>query len=255
MNETKTNPPFPNTYEGGSVDSDDDSYYKYANKTNSDRWTATKDVKYDSGTLNLKVNSGDAPERFYLKQGSGNILFDTGWWMTKGNAYNHDFDQFIIKYGPNTPTTYEFTSLDSDQDGIDDNAGLHDYDSNGDNVYDTQIALHGGTPTAVTNFLGNSIITTPGVVGDTQLSVVVEARSLFQANASLEPDLSEDTLTAQSGKKTISLSPSLLSTMYEVDLNDVINSTVAGAKLIDEVENLGKQRAMISSAMNGYDVL
>ena len=250
LNEKLINPTFPNTYEGNTVDSDDDTYYRFANKTNSDRWTATKDVKYDSGTFNLQVNSGDSPERFYLKQGNGNILFDTSWWMTKGNAYNHDFDQFVIKYGPNTPTTYEFTSLDSDNDGIDDNAGLHNYDSNGDGVKDTQIALHGGSTTAATNFLGNSIITNPGVTGDHQLSVVVEARSLFQANASLVPDFSKDILTVKSGKDNISLSPALLATMYDIDLNSVTSATTAAAKLIDEVESLGHQLGNIGSALN-----
>ena len=94
LNETEQNPTAPNTYEHRNVDSDDDTAYN--GRTDLSRWTATKDVRYDRGTLTLKVNAGTAPERFYVQQGSSNILFDSSWWKTAGNAYNQDFDQFVI---------------------------------------------------------------------------------------------------------------------------------------------------------------
>ena len=66
LNETEQNPTAPDTYEHRNVNSSDDSFYNGA--TNISRWTATKDVRYDRGTLTLKVNAGTAPERFYVKQ-------------------------------------------------------------------------------------------------------------------------------------------------------------------------------------------
>jgi len=72
LNEREQSPTAPDTYEHENVDSTDDSHYN--GKTDLSRWTATKDVRYDRGTLTLKVNSGIMPERYYVKQGANNIF-------------------------------------------------------------------------------------------------------------------------------------------------------------------------------------
>jgi hypothetical protein len=111
----------------------------------------------------LKVNAGTAPERFYVKQGANNILFDTSWWQTAGSAYNQDDDEFVIHFAPGQQTVYRFSTLDSDLDGNNDN-----------------MSYHSGSGSSVTNFNGDPVSTKPAILNETIFSVVVESRSLFQ---------------------------------------------------------------------------
>ena len=69
---------------------------------------------YKSGRVILDVNTGTWMERFEVMQGS-NILFDSGYWATNGNAYSDDFDRFIIEFSPGKETTLEFQQLDTGQ--------------------------------------------------------------------------------------------------------------------------------------------
>ena len=41
------------------------------------------------------------------------MIFDTGKWKTAGNAYQYDFDQFVIEFGNGKTTTYSYAELDT----------------------------------------------------------------------------------------------------------------------------------------------
>ena len=235
LNETEQNPTAPDTYEHRNVDSTDDSYY--SGLTTLSRWTATKDVRYDRGTLTLKVNAGTAPERFYVKQGANNILFDSSWWQTAGSAYNQDFDQFVIQYSPGESTTYNYSYLDSDLDGVDDNS-----------------SYNSGSSGTMTNFNGDPILTNSAQANETQLSVIVESRSLFQAEARFDALLSDDVLSVDVGGQKVNLSPALFSTLYDVSVDSNENASTAAARILNELDNVLKQRGNLASMVNDLSI-
>ena len=76
-----------------------------------------KDVLYSSGTIEIDLNGGTAGETYSLWQGSQK-LFDSGHWETAGSARSYDYDRFIIEFGPNQPTTFQFKPM-SAGDGTD----------------------------------------------------------------------------------------------------------------------------------------
>jgi flagellin-like hook-associated protein FlgL len=224
------NPVSPDTYESNVTSTDQ----RHGNGNNVKRWTATKDVRYDRGKVTLKVNSGTAEERYYLKQGDGNVIFDSGWWETSGNAYNGDFDQFVVEYTPGENTTYQFSSLDSDLDGIDDNSP---YNKNDSGSY-------------IENRWGDPIITNPAIAGETNLSVVIESKTLFQANAIYEAALSKDILEVPAGEGSVTMSPSVFSTLYDASVDTAENAANAIGRIIDEIESLGQARGQLGVGMN-----
>ena len=231
LNENEQNPTAPDTYENSNVDSTDDSYYP--NDPALKRWTATKDVRYDRGSLTLKVNSGTAPERYYVKQGANNVIFDSSWWQTAGSAYNQDFDQFVIQYSPGNDTTYSYSSLDSDLDGNDDNASYHS--GSGDSMF---------------NFNGDPVVTRQAQANETQLSVIIESRSLFQAEAKFDALLSSDVMSVDVGGQQISLSPALFSTFYDASVDSKENASITGSLILDGIQNTLNQRGNLASITN-----
>jgi flagellin-like hook-associated protein FlgL len=70
-----------------------------------------KDVLYSRGTIEIDLNGGTAGEAYSLWQG-GQKIFDTGDnWRTAGSAKNYDYDRFIIEFGPDQETTFQFKPL------------------------------------------------------------------------------------------------------------------------------------------------
>ena len=68
------------------------------------------DVLYNKGKMTIDVNGGNSPEQYTLWQGNEKI-FDTGLWKTKSNARNWDYDRFIVEFGPEQETTFQFVPL------------------------------------------------------------------------------------------------------------------------------------------------
>ncbi|MBU60931.1 MAG: hypothetical protein CMI26_00350 [Opitutae bacterium] len=233
LNEKNTTPEFPATYEGYN-DNIYSSDQRHLTGQKIKRWTSIKDVRYDRGKVTLQVNSGTGEERYYLKQGNSNVIFDTGWWETSGNAYNGDKDQFVVEYSPGENTTYQFSSLDSDSDGIDDNASFHQNDRG----------------SYVENRWGESVITNQAVSGQTSLTVVVESRSLFQASAIYGAALSKDVLDVPTGDGLVKISPSLFSTLYDVSVDTFENAIAAADKIIHEIDVLASSRGQLGVRMN-----
>jgi flagellin-like hook-associated protein FlgL len=236
LNETEQNPTAPDTYEHRNVDSDDDTAYN--GRTDLSQWTATKDVRYDRGTITLKVNSGTAPERYYVKQGEDNILFDSSWWKTAGSAYQYDDDQFVIQFSPGTPTTYNYSWIDRNRnqnglDGNEDNAGYHS-----------------GSTSSMFNYNGDPVLTNSSQAGETELSIIVESRSLFQAEARFDALLSDDVLSVDVGGQKINLSPALFSTLYDISVDSNENASTAASRILNELDNVLKQRGNLASMVN-----
>ena len=85
----------------------------YLNKwSGTNQWRSReemKDVVYNSGKVELTVSPGGAFERFMLHQGDpDNPIFDTGEWRTQDGYTRYDYDKFIIEYGPDQDTTFQF---------------------------------------------------------------------------------------------------------------------------------------------------
>lgn len=89
-----------------------------------------KDTLYNSGEFRLDVNPGAAEERFVLHQGDPNKpIFDSDRYRSHGYATNYDFDRFVIKYGPDQNTRFNFIPLST---------GDHDSNSDADNNFDNK---------------------------------------------------------------------------------------------------------------------
>ena len=107
-----------------STDFAEDAEWKlqWASDKGSGGTTQTKDVIYSEGKISLRVNSGNRGEKYELIQGDPDgehvVLFDSGNWKTKGEAYNHDFDEFIIEWGREKDTTF-YSPTDSTNDKVD----------------------------------------------------------------------------------------------------------------------------------------
>ena len=69
-----------------------------------------KNVLYNKGTMTIDLNGGGAGERYTLWHG-GQKIFDTGVWKTHGSAWNWDYDRFIVEFGPEQETTFQFVPL------------------------------------------------------------------------------------------------------------------------------------------------
>jgi flagellin len=167
-------------------------------QANPDRWVAKQDVDTTDGTLTLDVNGGRASERYIVKQGTTTI-FDTGWWATNGSAYNNDYDRFVIDFGKDKPTTFEFVPRDTGSSSSD---NIPDGTFNNENFN-----ASGGVPSGYLRQLGEGstagligkkfttsggpltqgqVTITPAPGDSTELSIEVQSTSLFQASAAFK---------------------------------------------------------------------
>ena len=69
-----------------------------------------KNVLYNKGKMTIDLNGGGDGEQYTLWQGDKKI-FDTGVWKTWGSAWNWDYDRFIVEFGPEQETTFQFVPL------------------------------------------------------------------------------------------------------------------------------------------------
>ena len=139
----------------------------------------------------------------------------------------------MIQYSPGNDTTYSYSSLDSDLDGNDDNASYHS--GSGDSMF---------------NFNGDPVITRQAQANETQLSVIIESRSLFQAEAKFDALLSSDVMSVDVGGQQISLSPALFSTFYDASVDSKENASITGSLILDGMQNTLNQRGNLASLTN-----
>ena len=164
-------------------------------QANPDRWITMQDVDTTDGTLTLDVNGGRVSERYIVQQGTTTI-FDTGWWATNGSAYNNDYDRFVIDFGKDKPTTFEFVPRDT---------GNSSSDNTPDGTFNNEdFNASGGIPSGYLRQLGEAstpdllgkkyttsggpltqgqVTITPAPGDSTELTIEVQSTSLFQASA------------------------------------------------------------------------
>ena len=248
-------------------------------------WEVTNDVLHNSGKLRIKVNSGVAGDRYILKQGD-DIIFDTGYWSTKGNAKQFDYDEFEVEWGPDRNTSFKFfanpngnnTSVDLDgQNGIkgDGDDGVIPIDSN----YDNKSFIHKGntkgylTQLGLTNDGSVSGIETQkdvkfsGQVGQvktydsndesTFLTLRIESTTLFQIDSDPFdlPDLNPK-IAGTKGDLQVELHHLGLGLLREDNVNlgypqlsidSRSNALKAVDVIIEDIEGLATQRGNLSS--------
>ena len=89
---------------------------------------------------------------------------------------------------------------------------------------------------------------------ETQLSVVIESDTLFQAEARFDTVLSDDVLSVDVGGQSVTLSQALFSTLYDVSVDSNENASTAGSRIISELDNILQQRGNLASVVNDVNL-
>ena len=233
-------------------------------------WWEKQDVIYNSGKIKIDVNSGGTGERYLLMQGN-EIIFDTGDWATRGNAYNYDFDRFIVEWGPDKETTFQFVPLNSDgsEDPITGNPIFENKSFTGGGItgngYLSQLGLSDdGTPSGVDSILGRKF-TELGQVkayksdpNSTELTVRIESTSLFQVETEYElPEVDPD-YVARNDDLQVKLEKLGLGLMRDsevanfppIKIDSLEDAQKAIASMSKELDGLGEQLGRLASNFN-----
>ena len=232
-----------------------------------------KDVLYSSGTIEIDVNGGTAGETYSLWQGTQK-LFDSGNWRTRGSARTYDYDRFIIEFGPNKPTTFQFKPLSagtSAQVQIQTPPGYPDNlvdDGNFDNksYYLGQLGLSDdGSASGWESREGEKYSTLGQVTTQdsnsnlTTLRLEVSSTSLFQVSGRYIPPEAESSVVGNAQDLQVNLKPVGLGLLLENDDANgfpsiSIATRVDAQKALDsmmrEIEGLGEQLGIVGSNMN-----
>lgn len=232
-----------------------------------------KDVLYSSGTIVMDVNGGTAGETYSLWQGNQK-LFDSGNWKTKGSARTYDYDRFTIEFGPNKPTTFQFTPLSAGTNAnvfLNDGAGYPDNlvddgvfdnksyylgqlgvaDDGSDSGWESREGVDYTTLGQVSTQDSNSNLTT--------LRLEVSSTSLFQVTGRYIPPESEVSVVGNAQDLQVGLNPVGLGLLRENDdangFPTISIATKAEAqKALDsmmlEIQGLGEQLGRVGSNMN-----
>ncbi|MDC0156414.1 hypothetical protein OAK38_01475 [Verrucomicrobia bacterium] len=217
-----------------------------------DYWDITKDVIYNSGKITVDHRPMSAWDRVTIFQSDPTKpLFDTGEWTTSGS----DFDRFIIRYGPDRDTTFQFVPQDT----------------NGNNIYANKnryLAHLGladdGTPSGwdtrtETEFKNLGLITTNSSDSTTsELTVRIEATgSVFDIEANWEPLEIDDAFVGRSQDLQLGLNPLGLGALRTQDSGfpkiaiDTRQNAQSAIDLIrDEINGFTQQIGNLSSNMS-----
>lgn len=221
-----------------------------------DYWDITKDVIYNSGKITVDHRPMSAWDRVTIFQSDPTKpLFDTGEWTTSGT----DFDRFIIRYGPDRDTTFQFVPQDTNGNNIYANK----------NRYLAQLGLaDDGTPSGwdtrtETEFKNLGFITTNSSDSTTsELTVRIEATgTVFDIEANWEPLEIDDAFVGRSQDLQVGLNHLGLGPLRETELdsNDefpliAIDSRQNAQSAIDilrnEINGFAQQLGNLSSNMN-----
>ena len=233
-----------------------------------------KDVLYSSGTIEIDVNGGGQGEAYSLWQGNQKI-FDTGPnWKTHGSAKNWDYDRFIIEFGPNQPTTFQFKPLSA---GDATNVLLADGAGYPDNLFDdgifsnksrylSQLGVADDGSASGWDSREGVKYTTLGQVSTqdsnsnlTTLRLEVDSGSWFQVKGRYIPPESESSVVGNAQDLQVGLNPVGLGLLRENDdangFPTISIATRADAqKALDsmmlEIQGLGEQLGRVGSNMN-----
>ena len=221
-----------------------------------DYWDITKDVIYNSGKLTIDHRPMSAWDRVMVFQNDpAKPLFDTGQWTTSST----DFDRFVIKYGPDRDTTFQFVPQDT----------------NGNNVYANKnryLAHLGladdGTPSGwdtrtETEFKNLGLITTNSSDSTTsELTVRIEATgTVFDVEAKWEPLEMEDAFVGRSQELQVGLNPLGLGALRTQDSGfpkiaiDTRQNAQSAIDIIgNEINGFAQQLGNLSSNMSRVEL-
>ena len=233
-----------------------------------------KDVLYNKGKMIIDVNGGTSPEQYTLWQGNQKI-FDTGLWKTEGSARTYDYDRFIVEFGPEQETTFQFVPLspgdNTPVDSISDPPG-YPGNLNDNGVYDnksrylSQLGLSDdGTSSGIEYIKGQKFtslgqVTTNTINSESSLLrlQVYTPSSIFQVKGSFElPDLEEE-IVARGDDLQLKLPKLGLGLLREDDgdefplisIDSLEDAQKAIASMSKELDGLGKQLGPIASNFN-----
>ena len=253
-----------------STDVPEDAWDDPTDKSNS--WYTIfeeKDVLYNKGKMTIDLNGGGAGEQYTLWQGNQKI-FDTGIWKTHGSAWDWDYDRFIVEFGPEQTTTFQFVPLSPGNSSPVDSQTAPGYPDNlTDNlVYDnksnylSQLSLSDdGTASGLENVSGQKYtqqgqVFTNTINSDSSiLRLQVYSKSITQVKGSFElPDL-EDEIVARDGDLQVTLKKLGLGLLLEKDsvnldpisIDTFENAEKAIVSMTSELEGLGEQLGVLAS--------
>ena len=225
-------------------------------------YSAEQDVLYKSGRVTLDINTGTLMERFMIMQGN-NTLFDSGYWATKGNAYSHDFDRFVVEFGPGKETTVDFQQLDTgtgggnknspstgepndsttwQSDGVYNNNGNSNVRIYGQPVENRELGAAQMSGVILGNSDGNSSLITVKVIspGD---------NNLFQARAYYEQTgpTNYQTVNQENAYDSVTLAPVGFGTLQGMGVATLLDAKNMLTDVLAEIENVGHQLGTIGA--------
>ena len=232
-----------------------------------------KDVLYSKGSIEIDLNGGTTGEAYSLWQG-GQKIFDTGAnWRTRGSARTYDYDRFIIEFGPNQETTFQFKPLSAGTSAnvlLDDGLG---YPNNltDDGIFDNksyylgQLGLlddgsaSGWDSRAGQKFTSLGQVTTQRSNSDSAiLRLEVDSGSLYQVRGRYIPPTPESSVVGRKQDLQVSLHPSGLGLLREnddaggypiINISTLENAQKAIDSIANEIEGLAQQIGRVGSNM------
>ena len=265
-----------------STDVPEDAWDDPTDKSNS--WYTIfeeKDVLYNKGKMTIDLNGGGAGEQYTLWQGNQKI-FDTGIWKTHGSAWDWDYDRFIVEFGPEQTTTFQFVPLSPGNSSQVDSQTAPGYPNNlvDNKLFDnkqryleqllgTKVDEDGKRPSDADYYdtsgwtsrsgqkytqLGQ-VSTTTINSNSSILRLQVYSDTITQVKGSFElPDL-EDEIVARDGDLQVTLKKLGLGLLLEKDsvnldpisIDTFENAEKAIVSMSNELEGLGKQLGVLAS--------
>ena len=208
------------------------------------RWISSADVLYSSGKITLDVNSGRAAERYYVKQGN-QVIFDSGSWKTEGNAYNYDFDRFVIEFAPGQDTTFEFVPMDTAGSSSSPNSAFDN-----EPYYLSQLGVGSTAEVLGQTYVHQGNVTTnPAHSESTVISIVVESTTLFQATAKYEQTAPTNYVSVGDHSLDASayLEPVGFGVLSGVSIDTFADASSAMDSVAEEIEGIGVQMGKLSA--------
>ena len=213
-----------------------------------DVWESTRDVIYNTGKITLDVNSGTTGERYLLMQGDS-VLFDTGNWDTEGSAYTTDFDRFVVEWGPDKDTTFQFIPQDTNGNGAFDNEPWY--------LNNLGIASWDASMSAVKREELGQVKAYASDPNSTELTVRIESTSWFRIETEYELPEVEPTYVGGKGDLQAEIDKLGLGLMREnkgsfplIKIDTLQDAKSALTSMSNELEGLSKQLGVLASNIN-----
>jgi flagellin-like hook-associated protein FlgL len=221
-----------------------------------DYWDITKDVIYNSGKLTIDHRPMSQWDRVTVFQKDpSKPLFDTGEWTTSST----DFDRFVIRYGPDRDTTFQFIPQDTNGNNIYANKNrylghLGLIDDGSPSGWDTRTEVEYNNLGIVKN--------NPSDSSTSELTVRIEATgSVFDVEANWERLEIDDSVVGANKDLQVGLNPLGLGVLREtesgfppISIGTLENAQKAIDSITNEIGGLTQQIGKLSSNMTRVEL-